>query len=77
MNYLVSAHPLRRLGGLLVAAICFFVLSASGQDGGKFMSDGPAWLGDIGWWAFVVLALLFVATAVACSVSALRERSVR
>ena len=66
-------HPFRVLGTLLAAAICCFLLSASGQSG-SFWSSGPGWLGAIGWFAFVALLLGFVAAAVYASASAVLRR---
>jgi hypothetical protein len=58
----LNLHPIRSLGVILVAAIGFFLLSASGQEGTSW-SDGPGWLGSIGWFTFLVLALAFIVSA--------------
>lgn len=76
MRNLVHDHALPVLGALLVAAFCFFMLSASGQPG-TFWSDGPGWLGTIGWFTFLALVLLFVLTAVYAVVLGVRRRAVR
>ncbi|HEX7716584.1 MAG TPA: hypothetical protein VF416_04800 [Marmoricola sp.] len=59
----LKEHPLRTLSGLLVVAFCFFMLSASGQDG-SYWENGPSWLGNTGWLAFLVTMLLFLAGVV-------------
>lgn len=46
---------------LLAAAVVLFVLSASGQQG-SYWAGGPSWIGDIGWYGFMVCALLLVAS---------------
>jgi hypothetical protein len=59
----LASHPIRTLGGLLVLAFVFFMLSASGQSG-TFWENGPGWLGSIGWFCFLLTGLIFVVSAV-------------
>ena len=65
----VLDHPLRTLAGLLVLAFCLFVLSASGQPD-TFWKSGPSWLGTIGWFGFLLTALVFVVLAVVAGIRA-------
>ncbi|HET7305792.1 MAG TPA: hypothetical protein VFJ12_14720 [Segeticoccus sp.] len=57
-------HPLRTLAGLLALAFCLFM--ASGIPALKDATSGiDLVLGDIAWFGFLIVALLFViATAV-------------
>lgn len=55
-------HPLRTLATLLVLSFCFFM--ASGIPALKDATSGVALvLGDIAWFGFLLLALLFVVAA--------------
>jgi hypothetical protein len=68
-------HPLRALGVIFASAVGCFLLSASGQAG-SFWSSGPAWLGAIGWLAFLALLLVLVLSAgYAITVAARRRRT--
>jgi hypothetical protein len=59
---------------LLAAAVVLFVLSASGQAG-TYWASGPSWLGDIGWYGFMVCALLLIASGLYAIVSYVRRGS--
>ena len=51
-------HPtLRSTLALVVAAVVFFVLSASGQDNQSW-ARGPMWLGYVGWFGFLILVIV-------------------
>lgn len=65
-------HPLRTLAALLVLALVLFLISASGQSG-TFWSDGPSWLGTIGWFGFLITALVFVLAAIYSVARAVRR----
>jgi hypothetical protein len=58
----LRTHPIRTLGGLLVLALALFMLSASGQPG-TYWEDGPEWLGAICWFAWLIVALVFLVAA--------------
>lgn len=58
---------------LLVAGVILFVLSASGQADGPWTS-GPSWLGSIGWFGFLICALLLIVSGLYTLVSAIRHR---
>lgn len=73
MRHQISTHPIRSLATLLVVAFAFFMLSASGQSG-TFWEDGPAWLGSIGWFCFLLSALAFVVSAAYFTVRGVRAR---
>ena len=67
-------HPTRKSTlVLLVAAVVLFVLSASGQPD-TYWSSGPSWLGDIGWYGFMVCVLLLMVSGLYAIVSLLRNR---
>ncbi|MFZ2015061.1 MAG: hypothetical protein WAV00_14660 [Nocardioides sp.] len=55
----LTTHPIRSLASLLAVAFCFFMLSAAGQSD-SFWQNGPGWLGAIGWFAFLLTALVFL-----------------
>jgi hypothetical protein len=69
----LQTHLLRTLAALLLLAFGFFMLSASGQDGAGW-EDGPTWLGNLGWFAFLITALAFVVAGVYTLVRRTRSR---
>ncbi len=58
---------------LIVAAVVLFVLSASGQPD-TYWAKGPSWIGEIGWYGFMVCALLLMVSALYAVVSSVRNR---
>jgi hypothetical protein len=67
-------HPTRKSTLVLfVAAVVLGFLSASGQAD-TFWASGPSWLGTIGWFGFLVSALLLIVSAVYAVVSTIRHR---
>jgi hypothetical protein len=66
-------HPLRTLAGMLLLALGLFLLSASGAPG-TYWSNGPVWLGDVGWFGWMIVFLLFVVAAVYSAVRAAVRR---
>jgi hypothetical protein len=70
----VLVHPTRRSTlSLLVAGVILFALSASGQAD-SYWTSGPSWLGTIGWFGFLICALLLIASGLYTVVSAIRRR---
>lgn len=69
----LDQHPFRSLGGLLVLAFVLFMLSASGQPG-TYWSDGPGWLGEICWFAWMIAFLAFVGAGITTLVRRLSGR---
>jgi hypothetical protein len=60
---------------LVVAIVAFFGLSAVGNTGDK--NTSWTWLGDIGWWAFVLSILATIVYTVALIVrTVVRRRNV-
>jgi hypothetical protein len=70
---MVKRHPFRSLGCVLVAAVVFFLLSASGQKD-TFWENGPTWIGSIAWVCFGISLLVFVALAIYLAVVKLAQR---
>jgi hypothetical protein len=70
---MIKRHPFRSLGGVLVAAVVFFLLSASGQND-TFWENGPTWLGSIAWVCFGISLLVFIALAIYLAVVKLAQR---
>lgn len=67
----LSMRPTRKSTlALLAAAVVLFVLSPVGQNG-----SGPSWIGDIGWYGFMVCTLLLIASGLYAVVSSIRHRS--
>jgi hypothetical protein len=62
MRHQLTDHPLRSLALLLALAFAFFLLSASGQPGAGW-EQGPRWLGDTAWFAFLATDLVFLLVA--------------
>lgn len=59
---------------LLVAAVVLFVLSASGQAD-SYWASGPSWIGTIGWFGFLICALLLIVSGLFAAVSWMRHRN--
>jgi len=67
-------HPTRKSTlVLLVAAVVLFVLSASGQPD-TYWASGPELIGMIGWFGFMICALLLIVSGLWALVSAIRHR---
>lgn len=67
-------HPTRKSTLVLLgAAVALFFLSASGQPD-TFWSSGPSWIGAIGWFGFLICALLLIVSGVVALVSWARHR---
>jgi hypothetical protein len=63
-------HPTRKSTlALVLAGVVLFVLSPVGQDG-----SGPSWIGDVGWYGFMICALLLVVSGLYEVVSSMRQR---
>jgi len=53
-------HPTRKSTlVLIVVGVVLFFLSASGQPD-TYWATGPSWLGALGWYGFMVCALLLI-----------------
>ncbi|HET6626085.1 MAG TPA: hypothetical protein VFG63_06820 [Nocardioidaceae bacterium] len=74
MLHQIREHPVYALAALLVAAFGCFLLSASGQPGAGW-EDGPHWLGNVAWFAFLLCALAFLVLAALTVVRSVRDRS--
>lgn len=70
---MVKRHPFRSLGAVVGAAFVFFMLSASGHPG-SYWANGPEWLGNIGWFAFLLCLLAFIGLAIYLPIAKRRER---
>jgi peptidoglycan/LPS O-acetylase OafA/YrhL len=57
---------------LVVAIVGFFALSAVGNTGDH--DTDWTWLGDIGWWAFLVSILALIVYTITLAVRALTHR---
>jgi hypothetical protein len=67
-------HPSRKSTlVLLVAGVILFVLSASGQPD-TYWASGPELIGTIGWFGFMVCALLLIVSGLYALVSSIRHR---
>ncbi len=67
-------HPTRKSTPvLLVAAVILFVLSASGQPD-TYWAERPGMVGAIGWFGFLVCALLLIVSGLWALVSSIRHR---
>ncbi len=72
---MVLVHPTRTSTLVLLAAgVILFVLSASGQPD-TYWASGPSWIGAIGWFGFLICALLLIVSAAFALVSRIRRRS--
>jgi protein-S-isoprenylcysteine O-methyltransferase Ste14 len=58
---------------LLVVGVVLFFLSASGQPD-SYWASGPSWLGLIGWFGFLICALLLIVSGLYALVSWMRHR---
>lgn len=58
---------------LIVAGAVLFAIGAIGQDDG-YWTDGPGWLGAIGWFGFLTCLLLLVVGAAVMLVQQWRHR---
>lgn len=71
---MVLVHPTRTSTLVLLAAgVILFVLSASGQPD-TFWASGPSWIGAIGWFGFLICALLLIVSGLLALVSWMRHR---
>jgi protein-S-isoprenylcysteine O-methyltransferase Ste14 len=67
-------HPTRKSILVLIAAtVVLFFLSASGQPD-TYWASGPSWLGAIGWFGFLIGALLLIVLGLMALVSSIRRR---
>jgi protein-S-isoprenylcysteine O-methyltransferase Ste14 len=67
-------HPTRKSTlALLVIGVVLFFLSASGQPD-TYWASGPSWLGAIGWYGFMICALLLIVSGLLMLVSSIRHR---
>jgi protein-S-isoprenylcysteine O-methyltransferase Ste14 len=67
-------HPTRKSTlVLLVAAVVLFVLSASGQPD-TYWASGPELIGIIGWFGFLICALLLIVSGLLALASWIRHR---
>jgi hypothetical protein len=67
-------HPTRKSTLVLfLAGAVLFVLSASGQPG-TYWASGPSWIGIIGWFGFLICALLLIVSGLIALVSTIRNR---
>ena len=67
-------HPTRKSTlALLVVGVILFVLSASGQPD-TYWASGPELIGTIGWFGFMVCALLLIVSGLYALVSSIRHR---
>jgi hypothetical protein len=70
----VPVHPTRKSTlVLLVVGVVLFVLSASGQPD-TYWASGPELIGIIGWFGFLICALLLIVSGLWALVSAIRRR---
>jgi hypothetical protein len=49
---------------LVIAGAILFFLGSVGQEEGGLWPDGPAWIGAIGWFGFLLCVLLLLAVGV-------------
>lgn len=49
---------------LVVLGAVLFLISSSGQHNGGPLSDGPEWLGGLGWFGFLICLLLLLVVGV-------------
>ena len=48
---------------LMVGALCFAIAPVGQEDGG-YWESGPAWIGAVGWFGFLISLLLMAATGI-------------
>ncbi len=56
---------------LFVAGIVLLAMSGIGQPAG-YLKDAPSWIGDIGWFGWLICALLLIASGLYWAVSRMR-----
>ena len=67
-------HPTRKSTLVLfVTGVILVFLSASGQPD-TYWATGPSWLGALGWYGFMVCALLLIVSGLWALVSWIRHR---
>jgi hypothetical protein len=71
---MIKNHPYRTLSALATLTVILFLLSASGQPG-TFWSDGPEWLGALGWFGFGLGLLGLLILCVYLGIARLRRRA--
>jgi hypothetical protein len=59
---------------LFVVGVVLFLVSPSGQAN-SYWKSGPSWLGAIGWFGFLICALLLIVSGVYWIVSSIRHRN--
>jgi hypothetical protein len=57
---------------LFLAGIVLLALSGIGQPGG-YLKDGPAWIGNIGWFGMLAVLLLLIASGLYAVVLRMRR----
>ena len=65
-------HPVRILGAVAVITAVLFVCSASGNS---TWFSGPAWLGSVGWFGFLLGVLVLICLACYLGVARIRQRA--
>lgn len=58
---------------LFVAGIVLLAMSGIGQPAG-YLKDAPSWIGDIGWFGWLICALLLIVSGVYWVVLRMRHR---
>ena len=58
---------------LFVAGVVLFAMSGIGQPEG-YLKSAPSWIGDIGWFGWLICALLLIVSALYWAVSRMRNR---
>jgi hypothetical protein len=58
---------------LFVAGVLLLAISGIGQPGG-YLKSAPSWIGDIGWFGWLICALLLIVSGVYWVVSRMRHR---
>jgi hypothetical protein len=71
---MIKDHPFRVLGAWVALMAALFLLSASGQPD-TFWSNGPTWLGTLGWTGFGLSVLGLIGLCVYLSITKLRTRT--
>ena len=57
----MARFPLGRTAVVLaILGAVFFMLGSVGQDDGGLWADGPGWIGAVGWFGFLISALLLL-----------------
>jgi hypothetical protein len=70
---MIKNHPLRTLSTWAALTALLFVLSASGNS--SWWSNGPGWLGSIGWAGFLIALLGLLILAIYLGVTRMRARA--